>query len=396
MKLPDDVRRHLLRLFENRHRRWLVAGDENRWPVGVDLGLPAERDALRQPEGVRVWVAAWREWERDACDAVTGTGRAGSLVWSERHWRSLGRQRLPERLVLRGPEEVAAWIGQEERWRRAVLRFRDLVGRRPALASALPRHFDVLADYEDADFHRLRDMLAWLDAHPHSQLYARQLPIAGVDSKWLEGRRRLLADLVAALRGEAGGEQGFFERLGLKAPPRLIRLRVLDSGLRGRIGGLGDVTAPWNEVAALDLPVSRAFIIENLQTGLSFPDLPGAVVFMGLGYHVEILGRLPWLDRAQAFYWGDLDTHGFAILSRARGCLPGLRSILMDEETLLAHRDLWGTEAEPHPAERLAGLTEAEQSVYRGLKEQRWGWNVRLEQERIVWDRALRVIMGLM
>jgi len=33
-------------------------------------------------------------------------------------------------------------------------------------------------------------------------------------------------------------------------------------------------------------------------------------------------------------------------------------------------------------------LGAAEQEVYRGLKEQRWGVNVRLEQERIAWSYA--------
>ncbi|NOR71388.1 MAG: hypothetical protein GQ532_17115, partial [Methylomarinum sp.] len=33
-------------------------------------------------------------------------------------------------------------------------------------------------------------------------------------------------------------------------------------------------------------------------------------------------------------YWGDLDTHGFAILSRLRHYYPQVKSILMDEKTL--------------------------------------------------------------
>lgn len=377
MKLPDEVGRELRRIFQRRHRLWLGAGTDEGWPLEIPLGIPTEQAALRQPEGVRAWVAAWRAWEG-----------AGSLVWTERRWRSLGRQHLPEKLTLPGPDDVAAWAGQAERWRRADRRFREWAVRWPPLIARLPRYFDVLADYDEADFRRLGDMLAWIDEHPDSNLYPRQLPIAGVDSKWLEGRKGLLVDLVAVLQGDPPGEQDFFQRCGLKAPPRLIRLRVLDPRLRDRIGGLGDVTAPWDEVAALELPVDHAFVVENQQTGLAFPDMPGAVVFMGLGYQVDVLARVPWLARARACYWGDLDTHGFAILNRARSFLPGLLSVLMDEETLLRHRDLWGEEKDPHPAATLPLLTEAEQAVYRGLKEHRWGRNVRLEQERIAWSHA--------
>lgn len=38
-------------------------------------------------------------------------------------------------------------------------------------------------------------------------------------------------------------------------------------------------------------------------------------------------------------YWGDLDTHGSAILDRLRAWLPQTRSFLMDRETLLDHRE---------------------------------------------------------
>jgi hypothetical protein len=136
------------------------------------------------------------------------------------------------------------------------------------------------------------------------------------------------------------------------------------------------------------------FIVENLQTGLAMSDMPGAVVFMRLGYNVDVLARLPWLARARCMYWGDLDTHGFAILHRARSYIPELQSVLMDEETLLRHKALWVDEAAQHSAAELTLLTKEEQQLYRDLKQQRWGQNVRLEQERIDWTTAWNVLQG--
>lgn len=57
----------------------------------------------------------------------------------------------------------------------------------------------------------------------------------------------------------------------------------------------------------------------------------------------------------------------------------------MDEDTLLQHKALWVNESAQHPATELTLLTEQEQQLYRDLKQQRWGQNVRLEQERIDW-----------
>lgn len=394
MKLPDDIHQLLARRFRNNHRAWLgkTVGDtqandqaNDQWPLEIALGLPTEQAALRQTDGVRAWVAAWQRWQ--------GTG---TLVWCERQWRTIGLQRLPEKLILQGPLDVAQWIGEAARWQQATVRHQALVTRWPALAPHLARHFALLADYGDTDFQRLGAMLDWIIANPCSMLYPRQLPIAGLDSKWLDSRRALVADLVAAVQGSAANGGDFFRQCGLKALPQLIRLRILDSALRARVGGLGDISAPWPELAALDLAVTRVVIVENLQTGLAMPELPGTVVFMALGYHVDVLGRLPWVADKQCIYWGDLDTHGFAILNRVRGYLPGIASVLMDEETLRSHCLLWGEEKEQCIAGELAQLTAGEQAVYQGLRQQSWGQNVRLEQERVGWGYAMARLMGVL
>src|SRR5690606_29033953 len=115
------------------------------------------------------------------------------------------------------------------------------------------------------------------------------------------------------------------------------------------------------------------------------PELPDAVVLMRMGYAVEALSEIPWLKGAECVYWGDIDTHGFAILSRVRARLPDVRSMLMDEDTLLHHRMFWGREEQQHSATELPHLLHTELAVYRALKTQHWGFNVRLEQEQIDW-----------
>ena len=385
MKLPEDVRQALVRRFQSKHREWLI-GDagESLWPLEVALGAPTEQAALRQVDGVRAWVSAWQGWQG-----------VGTLSWCERRWKALGAQRLPEKLVLRGPEDVAMWIGESARWERAQSRYRSLIARWPVVAQQLPRYFDVLADYSDADYQRLTEMLDWIASHPNSNLYPRQLPVSGLDSKWLDGRKGLLTDLVAAIQEDSSSDLDFYQRCGLKAPPLLVRMRVLDQSLRAHVGGVGDITAPVDDLAGISWPVSHVFIVENLQTGLAMSDMPSAVVFMRLGYNVDVLARLPWLARARCIYWGDLDTHGFAILHRARSYIPELQSVLMDEETLLRHKALWVDEAAQHSAAELTLLTKDEQELYRDLKQQRWGQNVRLEQERIDWTTAWNVLQRL-
>nr|WP_315400667.1 Wadjet anti-phage system protein JetD domain-containing protein [uncultured Duganella sp.] len=396
MKHPDSVRTWLARRHAGWHRDWLGAEPQRHWPLTIALGLPTEAEALRQPDAVRAWAASWRAWRGE-----------GELRWVERRWRVLGVQTLPEALVLHGPEQATAWIGERERWRRAAARFAATTARWPALARALARHYDVLADYADSDFQRLLDLLAWLRAHPASGLYPRQIPLAGMDSKWLEPRKGVVADLVAAAAadgnggGDAEGDGGgfasgkdFHQLCGLKRAPSLVRMRVLDPALRAVVGGVGDISAPVEALAAISWQPAKVVIVENLQTGLALEDMPGTVAFMALGYAVDALGAVPWIDRAACLYWGDIDTHGYAILHQARCRFPHLVSVMMDEATMLRFAALWTEERSQHSAQDFAGLTPAERAVYAALRNNTWGQRLRLEQERIAWDVAWPALSG--
>jgi len=142
----------------------------------------------------------------------------------------------------------------------------------------------------------------------------------------------------------------------------------------------------------LPLAPAAAIIVENLETGLALPDLPGVVALMKLGTAVSVLGVIPWLQGIDAMYWGDIDTHGYAILNHARRAVPGLRSVLMDEGTLFRYRNMWVEEPAQNDGADLSLLKNHERLVYEGLRNQTWGRNVRLEQERILWPNALKAL----
>ena len=376
---PEDIRAALIRRFDNAWRSWLSEGSS--FPITLSLGVPTESYVADDAAGVRSWVDAWAGW----------TG-AGSVRWVDRQWGRLGRQRLPASLELASAREVASIAGQDGRWDIACERFGRLSAGWPlAAGSGLARCFDLLADYADADFDRLLAFLRWVDHHPNSGLYLRQLPIEGLDTKWVESRKGLLSRLLRLLR-QAPLDGDFHDLCGLRREPHRLRLMVLCPRLRRLAGGLRDIEAPVSELAALALRPSICVIVENLETGLALPDMDGAVAFMKLGNAVGVLDRIPWITGAEVLYWGDIDTHGYAILDRARRVLPGLRSILMDETTLLAHRALWGREVTQHPLAELPMLCEAERTVFNALRSQCWGSNVRLEQERIGWDTAMAAV----
>ena len=251
MKLPDDIRDIIKRKYQSKHREWLkmsVSGNESQvWPLEINLGIPTEQDAFCQQDAVKAWISAWRSWQ----------GR-GSLVWTERHWHSLGIQTVPQKLILNEPADAVSWIGETETWSRVVERFKTLVQHWPALIDVLPKYYRVLADFDDVNFYRITGMLSWICANPNSGLYPRQIPVTGVDSKWLESHKGLVCELVSAIQGT--NDRDFLKVCGLKPPPQLIRIRILDPEIRNQLGGLGDICAPREEVANLNIKPTHVFI----------------------------------------------------------------------------------------------------------------------------------------
>jgi hypothetical protein len=220
--------------------------------------------------------------------------------------------------------------------------------------------------------------------------YIRQLDIAGVDTKFIETQKSVLMDLLPLVLEEAHyqsaitglAKHGFERKFGLKYDPPLVRLRLLDPALIQ--SGFSDITVSLAELAQTDPGAKTIFITENKINGLAFPQVKHSLVMFGLGYGVEMLPDIPWLGKKDIIYWGDIDTHGFAILSQIRGYFTNVRSILMNQKTLLDHKALWGAE---DPDKRYAGdlhhLTSEEYDLFVELKQNILSNHLRLEQERV-------------
>lgn len=254
------------------------------------------------------------------------------------------------------------------------------------------------------------DVALWLAANPRPGTYLRQLSLPGVHTKFVERHRQTIDQMVDVLQPrrrevprattEAGGflhqaatasspAARFAARHGFLHPPELVRFRLLDQSRANLFpAGAADMTVTAEAFRGLRLPVSRVFITENLVNFLSLPAAPDTLALFGKGYGFGVVRDASWLSECTLQYWGDLDTHGFRILDQLRSAHPHVESVLMDEETLLKHRTLWGAEPAPSRA-KLTRLTRTESELYRALQDDIHGPAVRLEQELIRWDYAL-------
>lgn len=351
------------------------------FPLRLRLRKPTSRDLTDRFQTVRDWVSELTE------QASERRGYGYQIQWRTINHRTLGRNELPAAIVVPGADDALRLIGKTRQARQFDELSADLLAEFPELRAWLARRpLEALRRAEE--WPRLKAILRYFRQQPRPGAYLRQLDIPGVDTKFIQARRGLIGELLdevlpeAAIDTSATGARRFNRRYGLASRPVLVRFRILDPALA--LSGLTDLSVPAAEFARLELPVDEVFITENEINGLAFPNHPRAIVIFGLGYGLERLADIDWLARARCWYWGDIDTHGFAILNRLRHYLPEARSFLMDRATLDAHRALWGQEPDDH---RFLGaldrLVEAEQTLYQTLREDRLAQRLRLEQEHV-------------
>lgn len=373
---PADLRAQLQKLWDRGELLAGVVTGQSPFPKRLALRSPSSAELSDRFDAARAWIGELRAMPR--C----------RVEMREFKHRVFGSNAVPHEVWIDTAEDALALIGKQ----REARRFNDLVEttrqHRPELLGWMAKK--PLRALELADeWRRLLDIVSWRQAHPRPGVYLRQVDLPGVHSKFIESHRGVLAELLdialppGNIDATASGASQFAKRYGFRDKPTRIRFRVLDPGLAFLPGGHAqDITLDAESFARLDVQAARVFITENEINFLAFPEVKDSLLIFGAGYGFEMLGQAEWLSRCRLHYWGDIDTHGFAILDQLRSQFGHAQSFLMDRATLLAFEAQWGTEDKPS-SRQLSRLTPEEEALYDDLRDNRWRKNLRLEQERI-------------
>jgi hypothetical protein len=373
---PHDLRAQMQKLWDRGEMLASLVTGEPLFPKRLTLKAPTSAEIADRFEEVRTWIGELREFTN------------GRVEMREFRHRLFGANSIPQAVWIDTVEDALSLIGKS----RAAGRFSAMISVTRELE---PRLLDWLAKRPlralelDDEWRRLLEIVTWIEKNPSSGMYLRQVDIPGVHSKFIEVHRGVLAELLdivlppEAIDPTASGATRFAKRYGFRDKPDRIRFRVLDPQcaiLSCRLAQ--DITLDAESFARLAPSVTRVFITENEINFLAFPEVKESLVIFGAGYGFDMLGEAEWLKRCRIYYWGDIDTHGFAILDQLRTRFDNVESFLMDRPTLLAFEAQWGEE-EKQTLRDLPRLTGEEKALFDDLRDNCIRRNLRLEQERI-------------
>lgn len=348
----------------------------------LSLGRVTEAEAVRDLHGLKAELMRWRE--------ILPQRPGWRVVLAEQRFRTVGLTvRLPRELTVDSTESLLRALHPNgitpALWRTALSRLQRFCetfaltsdeSRKSAVAALRSLKLLFSSDTSDREFEAVLNTLSWLLRHPNAGLFPRALPVEGVDSKWLERRRGTLARLWNTVTGENVSAADFLEHAGLLRLPQFVSVRNASSWVKE--GTAENVVKLTPEALAQTAPEGPfVLIIENEQTALSL-DLGNVPIFFGLGYGVTLLASLPWMKEKRILYFGDLDTHGLAILAECRRLFPKTESVLTDLATFERFRAL----AVPEP-KQAALPTDRLTTEERDLGVRLLAEGLRLEQERI-------------
>ncbi|WP_286828305.1 MULTISPECIES: DUF3322 domain-containing protein [Kordiimonas] len=375
-----DIRNQLLQLWNSGKILSTSLFSEPLFPLKLRFRPPTSQALADEFDAVRSWIRALDEGSR------THQGFGYDIVWRHFNHRQLGNNTVPESIIVSSEVDAVRLIGKSaDAETFSTLSHRTLT-EFPVLHEWLSRKPLTLLRHQ-TDWERILGVLAWFAEHPQPNLYIRSLEIPGIDSKFIETHRGILAELLDLTLPAHHIDQGtkdFERRYGLRSKPVTVRFRLLDH--TQSLASFTDISVPAEQLAKYEPQVHTVFITENEINGLAFPPCAGAMVIFGLGKGLERLLHIPWLQEKTVYYWGDLDTYGFEILDSLRARLSHAKSFLMDSETLLMHRSLWVHERQQFTG-KLERLTPSELAVFEALRDNVYGQAVRLEQERISFTR---------
>lgn len=317
-------------------------------------------------------------------------GYGYTICWKTVKTKMLGTQGLPSKIKFETAEDFERFLQKVKEvdvFRKNVA---QINGKFPELQCWIEKYPLKVIDNSEY-WSDILKVLDYFSKTPQPQLYIRELPIE-VHTKFIEQHKTVIGELLDIVIKENinTNEKEFEKRYNLRCDEPLVRMRILDGTLSAEFfSGLDDITIPVSKFLRLQIPISKAYIVENKVNFLTFPLVANSIVIWGRGYGIASIKESELLKSSELIYWGDLDAQGFEILSQFRSYFAQVKSLLMDKTTFDKYfeNDL-GT---PSKVNVELNLTTEEKNLYQYIKAN----NYRLEQEKIPQSYVIELLKCL-
>lgn len=318
------------------------------------------------------------------------TGKGYSIHWSEANYQDVGRNAFIDKISFDTLEDYLFYLKKENEYLAYLSNLKAIQNQCPELQAWCLTHPQKIVAYESVWPDLLKVLIYFRDDHQLGSSYIRELPIE-VPTKFIESHKAILKSLLDALLPKQQIQQHyqslqqFEQRFGLKYNEPLIRFRLLDQNIAATyFSGIQDMSISLSDFERLKLPIQHLIILENktnfsnVMNFLTLPQTHGTMAIFGSGFKVGTLQHCHWMHRTNLFYWGDLDAHGFQILSQLRTYFPHTQAFLMDRVTFDQY-PAYHVVAPHSEVQSLAHLSDSELALFHYLNNNQ----LRLEQERI-------------
>lgn len=347
------ARKRALTFYNNNFQSWL-AGEFS--PLSLNLQPPTVKDVEADGgSAFREWKAGWdAHWAEP--------------TYVDKRLGLYGTYSVPSRLDIANADMAARLAGKTTHWQRL-----NEIASAIACGTGIPDVIPILARkvsswecWSDLTVTQFNGVVRWLKTHDASDYFQRELPIPGVDTKWLEKYGGLVSAIV--------GKPTFRPR------PTMVELKSLDVEVPA-FGGLFHLSVESDDLERVPAGFELVIVVENYTTFIALPSLPRTLAVYGGGFSVT--DKLDFIGaNTPVLYWSDLDSAGFAMLARVRAHLPQVRSVLMDLDTAREHLAFAVEEPQPTTVPSQL-LTPGELATFEFLREHSAGTCARIEQERI-------------
>ena len=241
----------------------------------------------------------------------------------------------------------------------------------------------TLLSYDSIFVDNFIEMSHFLVSNPSSMMYPREIPVK-CDTKFLEKNLSSFKTFIKYFR-DIDLSLDKWQQLGLINPEYTVSLLY---GSTFTINcGKSSFKCPILSVEPSSLTTmqgnfDRIFILENKTTFYTFPLKENeAAIYCG-GFGILVLKNISFLKSSDVYYFGDLDEHGFAILSKFRALYNDVKSFCMDPATIKEYESNL-IKGEIYKGD-ITMLNQREEEALEYLKEHKIDeFSSRIEQEKI-------------